>query len=68
MIVVIHVSVVPNNSMKLKWILVKVVPEFFKRGECNNVTSKDSEPIPGSRVCVLTLDCFLIDAFDSVGW
>jgi hypothetical protein len=33
MIVVIHVSVVPNNSMKLKWILVKVVPEFFKRGE-----------------------------------
>jgi hypothetical protein len=62
---VVHVSV-PNYEVKLKWFLIKVVPEGLEGEKGHNVAPEGCMPIPGSRGCVFTLDCFFVDAFDAV--
>ncbi len=52
--------------MKLNWIVVKVVPKYLKNIKWHNVVPEDYKPMPSNRGCILTLNCFLIYAFDTV--
>ncbi len=65
MIDVVHVSV-PNYEMELEWFLVKVVPEGLEGEKRHNVAPEGCIPMPGSRGCVVSLDCFFVDTFDAV--